>query len=131
MHYEKECMSLKSLYEDAEEQIRSTKVALENSYKEITELNKTKAATESKVVEATLSAEILLREEIRMAVEKERLISRQEQEKLQMTIEELRHSIQRNEIQLSRREQFAKQEQNDLRQVNYHSFELFKSKIIF
>jgi len=66
-----------------------------------------------------------------MALEKERLISRQEQEKLHMTIEELRHSIQRNEIQLSRREQFSKQEQNDLRQVNSHSFELFKSKIIF
>ncbi len=33
VHYEKECISLKSLYEDAEEQIRSTKVALENSYK--------------------------------------------------------------------------------------------------
>jgi hypothetical protein len=57
-----------------------------------------------------------------MALEKERLISRQEQEKLQMTIEELRHSIQRNEIQLSRREQFSKQEQNDLRQVNTYSF---------
>jgi hypothetical protein len=33
IHYEKECISLKSLYEDTEEQIRSTKVALENSYK--------------------------------------------------------------------------------------------------
>ncbi|CAF4974342.1 unnamed protein product, partial [Rotaria magnacalcarata] len=33
IHYEKECLSIKSLYEDAEEQIRSTKVALENSYK--------------------------------------------------------------------------------------------------
>jgi hypothetical protein len=32
-HYEKECISLKSLYDDTEEQIRSTKVALENSYK--------------------------------------------------------------------------------------------------
>ncbi|CAF3751892.1 unnamed protein product [Rotaria sordida] len=116
IHYEKECISLKSLYEDAEEQIRSTKVALENSYKEIAELNKTKAATESKVVEATLSAEILLKEEIRLAVEKERIISRQEQEKLQMTIDELRHSIQRSEIQLNRREQVLRQEINDLRQ---------------
>ncbi|CAF4132350.1 unnamed protein product, partial [Rotaria sp. Silwood2] len=115
-HYEKECISLKSLYEDAEEQIRSTKVALENSYKEITELNKTKAATESKVVEATLSAEILLKEEIRLAVEKERIISRQEQDKLQMTIDELRHSIQRSEAQLSRKEQILRQEINDLRQ---------------
>ncbi|UJR27494.1 hypothetical protein I4U23_008778 [Adineta vaga] len=116
IHYEKECISIKSLYEDAEEQIRSTKVALENSYKEIAELNKTKAATESKVVEATLSAEIVLREEIRMAVDKERLISRQEQEKLQMTIDELRHSIQRGEVQLNRREQVLRQEVNDLRQ---------------
>ncbi|CAF0804971.1 unnamed protein product [Adineta ricciae] len=116
VHYEKECISIKSLYEDAEEQIRSTKVALENSYKEIAELNKTKAATESKVVEATLSAEILLREEIRMAVDKERVISRQEQEKLQMTIDELRHSIQRSEVQLNRREQLLRQEVNDLRQ---------------
>ena len=33
VHYEKECLSLKSVYEDVEEQIRSTKVALENSYK--------------------------------------------------------------------------------------------------
>ncbi|CAF4420757.1 unnamed protein product, partial [Adineta steineri] len=45
VHYEKECISIKSLYEDVEEQIRSTKVALENSYKERAELNKTKAAT--------------------------------------------------------------------------------------
>ncbi|CAF3668166.1 unnamed protein product [Adineta steineri] len=116
VHYEKECISIKSLYEDVEEQIRSTKVALENSYKEIAELNKTKAATESKVVEATLSAEIVLREEIRMALDKERLLSRQEQEKLQMTIDELRHSIQRSEIQLNRREQVLRQEVNDLRQ---------------
>lgn len=95
---------------------------IHSSFREIAELNKTKAATESKVVEATLSAEILLREEIRMALDKERLLSRQEQEKLQMTIEELRHSIQRNEIQLSRKEQFSKQEHNDLRQVNSYSF---------
>jgi len=33
MHYEKECIAIKSFYEDAEEQIRSMKVALENSYK--------------------------------------------------------------------------------------------------
>lgn len=85
--------------------------------REIAELNKTKAATESKVVEATLSAEILLREEIRLAVEKERIISRQEQEKLQMTIDELRHSIQLTEAQLSRREHVLRQEINDLRQV--------------
>ncbi|CAF3050742.1 unnamed protein product [Rotaria socialis] len=116
IHYEKECLSIKSLYEDAEEQIRSTKVALENSYKEISELNKTKAATESKVVEATLSAEILLKEEIRLALDKERILSRQEQEKLQMTIDELRHSIQRSEAQLSRKEHMLRQEINDLRQ---------------
>jgi len=57
-----------------------------------------------------------------LAVDKERLISRQEQEKLQMTIDELRHSIQRSEIQLSRREQVLRQEINDLRQVNFHLF---------
>ncbi len=95
-------------------------------FREIAELNKTKAATESKVVEATLSAEILLREEIRMAVDKERLISRQEQEKLQMTIDELRHSIQRSEIQLNRKEQSSRQEINDLRQVNFHRFQILK-----
>jgi len=115
-HYEKECVSIKSLYEDAEEQIRSTKVALENSYREIAELNKTKAASESKVVEATLSAEIVLREEIRLAVEKERVISRQEQDKLQLTIDELRHTIQRSDAQLSRKEQILRQEIADLRQ---------------
>lgn len=85
--------------------------------REIAELNKTKAASESKVVEAALSAEIVLREEIRMAVDKERLLSRQEQDKLQMTIDELRHSIQRSEAQLSRKEQVLRQEVNDLRQV--------------
>ncbi len=80
-------------------------------------MNKTKAATESKVVEATLSAEILLREEIRLALDKERFISRQEQDKLQMTIDELRHSIQRSELQLNRKEQVLRQEITDLRQV--------------
>ena len=59
-----------------------------------------------------------MREEIRLAVDKERLISRQEQDKLQMTIDELRHSIQRSEFQLNRREQVLRQEINDLRQVN-------------
>lgn len=86
--------------------------------REIAELNKTKAATESKVVEATLSAEILLREEIRLALDKERMLSRQEQDKLQLTIDELRHSIQRSEAQLSRREQVLRQEIGDLRQVS-------------
>lgn len=52
-----------------------------------------------------------------MAVDKERLISRQEQDKLQMTIDELRHSIQRSEAQLSRKEHMLRQEINDLRQV--------------
>ena len=92
-------------------------ISFDSSFREIAELNKTKAATESKVVEATLSAEILLREEIRLAVDKERLISRQEQDKLQMTIDELRHSIQRSEAQLNRKEQVLRQETNDLRQV--------------
>ena len=45
------------------------------------------------------------------------MVSRQEQDKLQMTIDELRHSIQRNEIQLNRKEEFLRQEVNDLRQV--------------
>ncbi|CAF0806459.1 unnamed protein product [Didymodactylos carnosus] len=115
-HYEKECLSLKSLLEDAEEQNRSMKVALESSYRDITELNKTKAASESKVVEATLSAEIVLKEEIRLAIDKERLQSRQEQEKLHITIDDLRHTIQRTEQNLSRREQLLRQEINDLRQ---------------
>ena len=55
-----------------------------------------------------------------MAVDKERLISRQEQEKLQMTIDELRHSIQRSDVQLNRREQVLRQETNELRQVCFH-----------
>lgn len=45
------------------------------------------------------------------------MLSRQEQDKLQLTIDELRHSIQRGEAQLSRREQVLRQEINDLRQV--------------
>jgi hypothetical protein len=52
-----------------------------------------------------------------MALDKERLLSRQEQEKLQLTIDELRHSIQRSEGQFNRREQVLRQEINDLRQV--------------
>jgi hypothetical protein len=59
-----------------------------------------------------------------MAVDKERLISRQEQEKLQITIDELRHSIQRSEAQLSRREQGLRQEINDLRQVCFTKIRL-------
>jgi chromosome segregation ATPase len=117
IHYEKECISIKSLYAACEEEIRSTKVALENSYKEIAELNKTKAATESKVAEASITAENLVREETRLAVDKERLTSRLEQEKLQMTIDELRHSIQRSETQFNRRDNGLRQEINDLRQV--------------
>ena len=52
-----------------------------------------------------------------MAVEKERMISRQEQDKLQMTIDELRHSMQCNDVQLNRREQLLRQEIKELRQV--------------
>lgn len=90
--------------------------SIDDVCREIAELNKTKAASESKVVEATLSAEIVLREEIRLAVEKERVISRQEQDKLQLTIDELRHTIQRSDAQLSRKEQILRQEIADLRQ---------------
>ena len=89
-------------------------------FREIAELNKTKAASESKVVEATLTAEIALREEIRIAVDKERLSSRQEQDKLQMIVDELRHSIQRSEGQSNRKEQSLRQEIADLRQVREH-----------
>lgn len=61
----------------------------------------------------------MLREEIRMAIEKEQLISRQEQEKLQLTITELRDTIQRREGQFSRKEEVLRQDMNDLRQVIY------------
>ena len=81
------------------------------------------------MVEATLTAEISLREEIRIAVDKERLSSRQEQDKLQLIVDELRHTIQRSEGQSNRKEQALRQEIADLRQVRWHEIQAVEDDI--
>lgn len=113
---DRDIIKMKSDLEDAQEKARGLQVALDNSYKEIAELNKSNAARDSKVHEAVLSAEMQARDEYHLNMEKERLKSRLEKESLIMQIEDLRMSLTRMEKEYGRREDLLKREIADLQQ---------------
>lgn len=113
---DRDMTKLKSDYEDAQEKARGLQVALDNSYKEIAELNKSNAARDSKVHEAVLSAETQARDEYELNMEKERQRGRLEKESLIIQIEDLRMSLTRMEKEYGRREDLLKLEIADLQQ---------------
>ncbi|XP_014774011.1 TATA element modulatory factor isoform X1 [Octopus bimaculoides] len=113
---EKEVTKLKNDLDESQEKVRGLQVALDNSYKEIAELNKTNAARDSKVQEAVLSAELQVREEFNYSMEKDRQKARLEKESFICQIEDLQINLSRQEKEHTRREDLLKREISDLQQ---------------
>ncbi|XP_033753536.1 LOW QUALITY PROTEIN: TATA element modulatory factor-like [Pecten maximus] len=111
---EREISKLKSELTDAQERVRGLQAALDNSYKEIAELHKSKAAQDSKVQETALSLEMSVREELKATLTKEQFSFKQEREALIIQIEDLRMSMSRMEKEHHRREDMLRQEISDL-----------------
>ncbi|KAK7494416.1 hypothetical protein BaRGS_00014308 [Batillaria attramentaria] len=114
---EKEKAKMKIDVDSADEKIRGLQATLDNSYKEIAELHKSNAAQDSRAQQAALSAEMQVREELKMAMEQEGQRYRQEREALITQIEDLRLSMARMEKDHNRREEILKQEISDLQMV--------------
>ncbi|XP_060071462.1 TATA element modulatory factor-like isoform X2 [Ylistrum balloti] len=111
---EREISKLKGELTDAQERVRGLQAALDNSYKEIAELHKSKAAQDSKVQENALSLEMSVREELKATLTKEQFSFKQEREALIAQIEDLRMSMSRMEKEHNRREDLLRQEISDL-----------------
>ncbi|XP_071106362.1 TATA element modulatory factor-like isoform X2 [Haliotis cracherodii] len=111
---EKELLKFRSDQEDVQEKERSLQTALENAYKEIADLHKMNAAQDSKAQEAALSAEVSVREALKMDMEHEKMRHKQEREGLIMQIEDLRLTMTRMEKDHNRREDMLRQEISDL-----------------
>lgn len=111
---EKENAKMKLEVDSADEKIRGLQATLDNSYKEIAELHKSNASQDSRAQQAALSAEMQVREELKMAMEQESQRYRQEREALITQIEDLRLSMARMEKDHNRREEMLKQEISDL-----------------
>ncbi|XP_076437011.1 uncharacterized protein LOC143276311 isoform X2 [Babylonia areolata] len=111
---EKEKAKLKVEVDSSEEKIRGLQSTLDSSYKEIAELHKNNASQDSRAQQAALSAEMQVREELKMAMEQESQRHRQEKEALVIQIEDLRMTLARMEKEQNRREEMLKQEISDL-----------------
>ncbi|XP_052069075.1 TATA element modulatory factor-like isoform X2 [Mytilus californianus] len=111
---ERELTKLRSIESDAGERVRGLQAALDNSYKEIAELNKSKAALDNQAQAAALSQGMQIREELKATLEREQVNFKQERETLIIQIEDLRLSMQRMEKEHNRREDMLRQEISDL-----------------
>ncbi|CAF0737533.1 unnamed protein product [Brachionus calyciflorus] len=113
---EKELNSSKNALEDSEEKCKGLENNLQNTYKELAELHKKVATKETIINEATSSIESQLKEEIQLAVEKERITSNKKQEALKWELENLRQDLTRVEQQHVIREDMLRKEIADLQQ---------------
>lgn len=83
----------------------------------MSELRKANVEKESKINETTSSIESHLKEEIKLALEKEKINSSKKQEALKWELESVRQDITRIEQQHSLREDMLRKEISDLQQV--------------
>ena len=100
--------------EESSAKLPSLQTALDNAYKEITELHKVNAAKSTEVQEATLSVEMTAKEELRIALEKLKKESQKECDALAMEVTDLQTQLNRNEQQAARREDNLRQEIADI-----------------
>ncbi|XP_028395572.1 TATA element modulatory factor-like [Dendronephthya gigantea] len=100
--------------EESAAKLPSLQTALDNAYKEITELHIVNAAKSSEVQEAALSVEMTAKEELRIALEKLKKESQRECDALAMEVTDLQTQLHRNEQQAARREDNLRQEIADI-----------------
>ncbi|XP_074606066.1 TATA element modulatory factor-like isoform X3 [Acropora palmata] len=107
---------LNSELDDANEKLRSMQAALDNAYKQLTDLHKENASKDSAAQEAALSAEMTAKEGLRIAMERKEKQFEKEIETLEFQISDLQTSLHRNEQQANRREDNLRQEISDVQQ---------------
>ncbi|CAB4002842.1 Hypothetical predicted protein [Paramuricea clavata] len=100
--------------EESAAKLPSLQTALDNAYKEMTELHKVNAAKSTEVQEATLSVEMTAKEELRIALEKLKKESQRECDVLAMEVTDLQTQLNRSEQQAARREDNLRQEIADI-----------------
>nr|XP_021498031.1 TATA element modulatory factor isoform X2 [Meriones unguiculatus] len=113
---EKDLGRLQVDMDELEEKSRSTQAALDNAYRELTELHKANAAKDSEVQEAALRREMKAKEELSGALEKAQEEARQQQEALALQVGDLRMALQRAEQTAARKEDYLRHEISELQQ---------------
>ncbi|XP_061689025.1 TATA element modulatory factor isoform X2 [Syngnathoides biaculeatus] len=113
---EKEHSRLQADSDELLEKNRSLQAALDNSYKELAELHKANASRASEVEEAALSREIQAKELQNLALEKAQEEARIQNEVLVNQVADLRVTLQRAEQQQARKEDYLREEINELQQ---------------
>lgn len=101
---------MKGERDELSDKSRSLQTNLDNVYKEMSELKKANAASENAVKEATLSAELSAKEELKSLLEQTRRDYQQEKDMLSLQIADLRAGMSRAEQQASWREDQLRQE---------------------
>ncbi|XP_004612843.2 TATA element modulatory factor [Sorex araneus] len=102
--------------DELEEKNRSVQAALDNAYKELTDLHKANAAKDSEAQEAALSREMKAKEQLSAALEKAQEEARQQQETLALQVGDLRLALQRAEQTAARKEDYLRHEISELQQ---------------
>ncbi|XP_014661527.1 PREDICTED: TATA element modulatory factor-like [Priapulus caudatus] len=111
---EKELQRICGDLEGAQEKMGGMQAALDNSYRELAEAHKARASVDSQSQEAVLSAEMVLRDEMKVALQQAHQQSRDEQEALVINIEDLHNNLSRAEKQQARKEDQLRLEVCDL-----------------
>ncbi|CAH7171731.1 TATA element modulatory factor [Phodopus roborovskii] len=113
---EKDLGRLQVDMDELEEKNRSTQAALDNAYRELTDLHKANAAKDSEVQEAALRREMKAKEELSATLEKAQEEARQQQEALALQVGDLRLALQRAEQTAARKEDYLRHEISELQQ---------------
>jgi chromosome segregation ATPase len=114
-----ELSTVKGERDELSDKSRSLQTNLDNVYKEMSELKKANAASENAVKEATLSAELSAKEELKSLLEQTRRDYQQEKDMLSLQIADLRAGMSRAEQQASWREDQLRQELAALQSVSH------------
>lgn len=113
---EKDLGRLQVDMDQLEEKNRSIQAALDNAYKELTDLHKANAAKDSEAQEAALSREMKAKEQLSAALEKAQEEARLQQETLAIQVRDLRLALQRAEQTAARKEDYLRHEISELQQ---------------
>ena len=105
--------------DEFEEKCKSLENNLQNTYKELAELHKSNAVKDVKINEKVNTQEIKIKQEIELAIEKEKSVSVKKQEALKWELESMRSDLARVEQQHSLREGINKFKRKLFKKVYY------------
>lgn len=110
----KEITQIKPERDELQDKVRSLQSNLDSVYKELTEMRKTNALSQTAIEEATTYAQQNAKEVLKKQLEEQRLMGEKEKDTLLMQVNELRLNVSRTEQQATWREEQLRQEISDL-----------------